>query len=67
MSRKRREPIDVLTKVIGERQPIRISLVMDFAMCYVNCQEMGRKAVYAMINESFTVKNDFVSVKKTVS
>lgn len=58
MGKKRSDPIDALTKIITERQPVTLRGVRQYAACYVAMKEWSREEMYGFIRENFSVDGD---------
>lgn len=55
MGKKRSDPIDALTKIITERQPVTLRGVRQYAACYVAMKDWSREEMYGFIRENFLV------------
>ena len=58
MGKKRSDPIDALTKIITERQPVTLRGVRQYAACYVAMKEWTREEMYGFIRENFQVDGE---------
>lgn len=58
MGKKRSEPIDALTKIITERQPVTLRGVRQYAACYVAMKDWSREEMYGFIRENFSVDGE---------
>lgn len=58
MGKKRSEPIDALTKIVTERQPITLRGVRQYAACYVAMKEWTREEMYDFIRHNFDVDGE---------
>lgn len=58
MGKKRSDPIDALTKIITERQPVTLRGVRQYAACYVAMKEWTREEMYGFIRENFSVDGE---------
>lgn len=58
MGKKRSDPIDALTKIITERQPVTLRGVRQYAACYVAMKEWSREEMYGFIRENFSVDGE---------
>jgi len=58
MGKKRSEPIDALTKIVTERQPITLRGVRQYAACYVAMKQWTREEMYDFIRANFDVDGD---------
>lgn len=58
MSRKPKEPIDALTKIVSERQPLSINQVREFAKCYISMKSWSKLAMHKFIRENFNVDDE---------
>ncbi len=64
MSRKRKEPLEAIQKVVSERQPIKMSQVWVYVKCYLNAAAIGREATYKLIRDNYDVDdNNYVKEK----
>ena len=55
MPRPRREPMDIITRIVEKRQPRTLRDVRYFARCYVALADMPKDDMYQMIRENFNV------------
>ncbi len=58
MGKKRSEPIDALTKIVTERQPITLRGVRQYAACYVGMKQWTREEMYGFIRKHFDVDGE---------
>lgn len=58
MGKKRSEPIDALTKIITERQPVTLRGVRQYAACYVAMKQWTREEMYDFIRANFDVDGE---------
>lgn len=58
MGKKRSDPIDALTKIITERQPVTLRGVRQYAACYVAMKDWSREEMYGFIRENFSVDGE---------
>jgi hypothetical protein len=58
MGKKRSEPIDALTKIITERQPVTLCGVRQYAACYVAMKHWTREEMYDFIRANFDVDGE---------
>ncbi len=58
MGKKRSDPIDALTKIVTERQPITLRGVRQYAACYVAMKQWTREEMYDFIREHFAVDGE---------
>lgn len=58
MARPRTTPIEALTKIVTERQPLSLRDVRYFARCYVDMMEWDKDYMYGVIRENFDVNDD---------
>lgn len=58
MSRKPKEPIEALTKIVSERQPLSINQVREFAKCYISMKNWSKLAMHNFIRENFNVDDE---------
>lgn len=61
--RKRSEPLDIVKKIISEREPVRMHKAWDFAKGYVAFKSGARNDFYAFVKDNFNVdENNFVTM-----
>lgn len=58
MGKKRSEPIDALTKIVTERQPVTLRGVRQYAACYVAMKQWTREEMYDFIRANFDVDGE---------
>lgn len=58
MSRKPKEPIEALTKIVSERQPLSINQVREFAKCYISMKWWSKERMHNFIRENFNVDDE---------
>lgn len=58
MSRKPKEPIEALTKIVSERQPLSINQVREFAKCYISMNWWSKERMHNFIRENFNVDDE---------
>lgn len=58
MGKKRSDPIDALTKIVTERQPITLRGVRQYAACYVAMKQWTREEMYDFIRANFDVDGE---------
>ena len=58
MSRKPKEPIEALTKIVSERQPLSINQVREFAKCYISMKWWSKDRMHKFIRENFNVDDE---------
>lgn len=58
MSRKPKEPIEALTKIVSERQPLSINQVREFAKCYISMRDWSKERMHDFIRANFDVSDD---------
>jgi hypothetical protein len=62
--RPRMSKLEIMTKIVSERQPMKIYKVKSYARCYVEFQDSDKHEVYRFIRENFHVDVDkLVSIK----
>ena len=62
--RPRMSKLEIITKIVSERQPIKIYKVKSYAKCYVEFQDADKEEVYSFVRENFHVDVDnLVSIK----
>jgi len=58
MSRKPKEPIEALTKIVSERQPLSINQAREFAKCYISMKWWSKERMHKFIRENFNVDDE---------
>lgn len=56
--KKPKTKIEVMQKIISERQPIKISIVRQFALSYKCWKNSDKKEMYDFIENNFSVNDD---------
>ena len=61
--RKRKEPLEIVEKIITERQPVRMHEAWDFAKGYAAFKSGSRCDFYSFVQSNFNVdKNNFITM-----
>lgn len=71
MGRPRKEPLEILERIIRQRQPMTLRDVRYFAYSYVATGEMSKDELYDLIRANFSVEvndagREIVTIKEEV-